>query len=86
LAGRDGRSRRRRRSRQTAERLGDAEFSSRLLDRLARERAAEPDDVAAAALFLSSPDAAYITGVVLPVDGGTTASVGTPRPVGEGRS
>ena len=29
------------------------------------------------------PDAAYITGVVLPVDGGTTVSVGTRRPIGD---
>jgi meso-butanediol dehydrogenase/(S,S)-butanediol dehydrogenase/diacetyl reductase len=31
------------------------------------------DDVAAAAAFLSSDDAAMITGVMLPVDGGMTA-------------
>jgi meso-butanediol dehydrogenase/(S,S)-butanediol dehydrogenase/diacetyl reductase len=36
-------------------------------------RVGEPDDVAAAALFLASPDAAWITGAVLPVDGGLTA-------------
>ncbi|NHI16280.1 SDR family NAD(P)-dependent oxidoreductase [Microbacterium excoecariae] len=69
------------RTQQTADRLDDPEFSRALLDRVALDRAAEPGDIAAAALFLASPDAAYITGVVLPVDGGTTASVGTPRPI-----
>jgi 3-oxoacyl-(acyl-carrier-protein) reductase len=33
-------------------------------------RIAEPEDVAATVRFLASPDAAYITGAVLPVDGG----------------
>ena len=32
----------------------------------------EPDDIAYAATFLASDEAAYITGTVLPVDGGTT--------------
>ena len=68
-------------TRQTQKRLDDPAFWSALRDRLALDRAAEPEDVARAALFLASPDAAYITGVVLPVDGGTTASVGTPRPI-----
>ena len=36
-------------------------------------RAAEPVEVARAALFLISDDASYITGVALPVDGGQTA-------------
>ena len=36
-------------------------------------RVAEPADVARAACFLASDDAAYISGVVLPVDGGLMA-------------
>lgn len=68
-------------TRLTQERLDDSAFWAALRDRLALDRPADPEDVARAALFLASPDAAYITGVVLPVDGGTTASVGTPRPV-----
>ncbi len=35
-----------------------------------------PEDVAPAVLFLASPDARYITGSWLTVDGGTTASTG----------
>jgi len=35
---------------------------------------ATPGDIAGAAVFLASPEARYITGVVLPVDGGYTAS------------
>jgi meso-butanediol dehydrogenase/(S,S)-butanediol dehydrogenase/diacetyl reductase len=40
------------------------------MDRIPLKRAATPDDIAAAALFLTSDDAAYITGVNLFVDGG----------------
>ena len=35
-------------------------------------RAGQPDDIAKAMLFLASDDAAFITGVALPVDGGRT--------------
>ncbi|PZQ40236.1 MAG: 3-oxoacyl-ACP reductase, partial [Phenylobacterium zucineum] len=42
-------------------------------------RPGTPDDIAPAVLFLASPDAAYITGAVLAVDGGTSAATGQPH-------
>lgn len=66
-------------SRLTRERLSDPEYRARLLDRIALGREADPDDIARAALFVCSPDAAYITGAIIPVDGGVSASSGTPR-------
>lgn len=39
-------------------------------------RIGEPEDVADAALFLASDESRWITGVVLPVDGGLTAGLG----------
>lgn len=37
-------------------------------------RLGSPEDVAAAVAFLAGPEAAYLTGIVLPVDGGYTAT------------
>lgn len=37
-----------------------------------------PDDIGAAAAFLASADARFITGAILPVDGGITAGSGQP--------
>ena len=67
-------------TRLTQDRLDDPAFAGRLLDRLALTRAATPADIARAVLYLASADSAYITGVILPVDGGMTASTGQPRP------
>ena len=48
-------------------------------------RAGVPEDVAGAAVFLASDLAGYVTGVTLPVDGGTHAAGGWYRdPEGEG--
>jgi len=44
--------------------------SQAILDRTPMARWGVPEDVAGAAVFLCSPPAAFITGVVLPVDGG----------------
>jgi 2-deoxy-D-gluconate 3-dehydrogenase len=44
-----------------------------ILDRIPAGRWGTGDDVAGAAVFLASPAAAYVHGVVLPVDGGWLA-------------
>lgn len=66
-------------SRLTQERLSDPQFRARLLDRVALAREGQPDDIARTALFLCSADADYITGTVIPVGGGVSASNGAPR-------
>lgn len=48
----------------------DERRSKMILDRTPLKRWGEPADVAGAAVFLCSPAAAFITGAVLPVDGG----------------
>jgi len=49
------------------------------LDRLPIGRAATPDNIAGVIAFLASEDAAFINGVILPVDGGLHASNGQPN-------
>jgi 2-deoxy-D-gluconate 3-dehydrogenase len=49
------------------------EFNHRVLASIPLGRWGKPEDVAGAALFLCSPAAAWITGTVLPIDGGVLA-------------
>lgn len=51
--------------------LGDRDRSV-YAERVPLKRLATPEDVAKSVLFLASDDAAYLTGVVLPIDGGVS--------------
>jgi NAD(P)-dependent dehydrogenase (short-subunit alcohol dehydrogenase family) len=53
---------------------GDEERKRKILGRTPMNRFGDPDDVGWAAVYLSSPAARFVTGIVLPVDGG--ASIG----------
>ncbi len=49
------------------------EMRARFLEGIPLGRLATPDDVAGAALYLASEDGAFLTGVLLPIDGGRAA-------------
>lgn len=54
--------------------FADTELGRSLIERNPMRRAGRPEDIAAAVLFLLSPLAAYVNGVLLPVDGGWTVT------------
>jgi NAD(P)-dependent dehydrogenase (short-subunit alcohol dehydrogenase family) len=54
------------------ERYGDGERWREAMATLPFGRAASPDEIAAAAVFLASPLSAYTTGAILTIDGGLT--------------
>ncbi|WP_238007942.1 SDR family oxidoreductase [Dactylosporangium sp. AC04546] len=54
--------------------FADSPLGRALVERNPMRRAGRPEDVAAAVLFLLSPAAAYVNGVLLPVDGGWTVT------------
>ncbi|WP_329140271.1 SDR family oxidoreductase [Streptomyces sp. NBC_01476] len=57
---------------------GDEEVTRRYLEKVPLDRIGEPEDIAAAVLFLSSPQSAYVTGQTLAVDGGWTTTAPSP--------
>jgi NAD(P)-dependent dehydrogenase (short-subunit alcohol dehydrogenase family) len=52
----------------------DATRYATVIERTPLKRWGQPDDIAGAVIFLCSPAAAFITGVILPVDGGYLVS------------
>ncbi|CAM5390633.1 SDR family oxidoreductase [Leifsonia shinshuensis] len=51
----------------------DPDRRQAILDRIPVGRWGDPEDLAAAVVFLSAPASGYVTGIVLPVDGGWLA-------------
>ncbi|MHA4809470.1 SDR family NAD(P)-dependent oxidoreductase [Flavitalea flava] len=51
---------------------GDEERKQKVLSRTPLGKLGEPDDIGEAALFLASESAKFLTGVILPVDGGNS--------------
>jgi NAD(P)-dependent dehydrogenase (short-subunit alcohol dehydrogenase family) len=51
----------------------DTDFIKHLGTTTPLDRAADPDEIAAVVAFLVSPEAGYLTGATVPVDGGRTA-------------
>jgi meso-butanediol dehydrogenase/(S,S)-butanediol dehydrogenase/diacetyl reductase len=58
---------------------GNETFMQAFMQRVPMGRIGEPEDIAGAVAFLASDDAAFVTGVNLPVDGGVSASNGQPN-------
>ncbi len=61
------------RTRSVDERLADPLVSAEHLARIPAGRIAEPEEIAGLVSFLCGPDGVYLTGAVIPVDGGRTA-------------
>lgn len=56
-----------------------AKFREAMEGQIPSRRFAAPDEIAAVVAFLMSPGASYLTGAVLPVDGGLSAAIGVHR-------
>jgi meso-butanediol dehydrogenase/(S,S)-butanediol dehydrogenase/diacetyl reductase len=63
----------------TAELMKSDALMAAFRERMPIGRSATPDDIAGVIAFLTSEDAVFINGVILPVDGGLNASNGQPN-------
>ncbi len=62
------------RTEQTASLLADQAFYDKLVARIPLRRIADPDDLVGAVLFFCSDASAFVTGQILTLDGGLTAT------------
>jgi len=56
-----------------------AKYREQMESQIPARRFARPQEIADAVAFLLSPQASYITGAVVPVDGGLSAAIGVHR-------
>ena len=59
--------------------MDNSEVMKKFKDRIAMGRAGQPEEVADVIYFLASEKARFVTGAILQVDGGLSASNGQPR-------
>lgn len=53
----------------------DEDFKGEIINRTPQSRLGEPEEIADAVAFLSSPAASHVTGTVLPIDGGYSVKI-----------
>ena len=62
----------------TEKMMKNEDLMERFRNRIPMGRAAQPEEIASVIAFLASDDARFVSGVILPVDGGLSASNGQP--------